>query len=312
MKSEALSQLVELITLESVSKEIKDIKHICKKSVNYDALFIEAVYNKFDTETILTMKYLWNLYDKVFKNSKLNEYSEAQYDVKKADAYFSDAKLSNEVLGYLNVYIRPKKAYFYYKQNDFERAKEYTKSTIENLEVIEGDFPNMHMGKVQQLHNLCRIEFKQGNFINCFKSLGSILEYLLFRISPCPNDASWGDHCLKNCNQDLINLMTRQVFNEAVVFLIRIETIKNDEKEMFKACFLKLKDLPISTASEYSSDYILWIDCMVHFYENDYKKFYKLSRDFLSNINDSFAVLNNFIFIKVSNLISVNVKQEFI
>jgi len=94
----------------------------------------------------------------------------------------------------------------------------------------------MHMGKIQQLHNVVRVLTRQKEYQHAHGIETGILSYLLFKHIP-DIPGNWTDDLVSKCDRELLSLMTLQVFSEKIVNLITIPD--NDQRlavEYFASC----------------------------------------------------------------------------
>ncbi len=194
---------------------------------DFDSLFIEAVYSKFERSVILDMQYAWDLFRKGFEAAKKSNFDIADYYYKKGEDVIKNSGFDDNVLKYLNIYVTPKLSYYHYKKGNYETANELTWKSLFETEEIETEFPNMHMAKIQQLHNIARVAVKQKKYDEAHKYEKAILDYhMLHKIPDLPG--KWSTSLLKNCDEELVSLMTFQVFSEKMVNLMLFPDV--DEK----------------------------------------------------------------------------------
>lgn len=206
------------------------------RKTDFDSLFLEAVYQKFDKNTIMSMQYCLSQFNKGFEEAKKLNFEMADYYFGRGQEAIDKNNFSEDIIKYLTIYITPKLSYYHYKKGNHAEAEQLTWKALFETQKIEQEFPNMHMGKIQQLHNVVRVLTRQKEYQQAHGIETGILSYLLFNHIPdIPGD--WTDELVSKCDRQLLSLMTLQVFSEKIVNLITIPD--NDQRfavEYFASC----------------------------------------------------------------------------
>lgn len=123
----------------------------------------------------------------------------------------------------------PAKAYYYFKLKDYDNALKKTTLSIEIDTLLENDdIDVMQMHKIQQVHNLARIDFKRKNYENWLKKINSILNYLINLQEPNDLLFKWDKFKLEKIDGVLVQRMIMQVLNETLFFILGLsENLKN-------------------------------------------------------------------------------------
>lgn len=282
--------------LQSLSR-ISSAPLTADRKYDFDSLFIEAVYKKFTTGIIMDMQYIWELYRKGFDAAQKSNFDIANYYFKKGEEMMSKSNLNEEVLKYLNIYITPKLSYYYYKKADFKTAEELTWKALYETEYIETEFPNMHMGKIQQLHNIVRVLVKQNRYSEAHQYECDILNYLMFNQVP-QLSGEWNISKIDQCDQDLVSLMIFQVLSEKVVNTIAIPGI--DQKQAL-SYFALLHDFKSRNGSDHH--YNLFTQAIKSYIGFNADAFITYTEEFFVTANIKFNAFKHYlIFLYVSLL----------
>lgn len=116
----------------------------------------------------------------------------------------------------LNAFSLPAKAYLCYKTNQYNEALNYLTQTAQIDDLLEQKgFPQLHFHRLQQLHNITRIYFKQGNFEKGAKLVSELLQQMMFtQSSSIPG--SWAQEHPEQSPKELRSAMFYQAMYEMV------------------------------------------------------------------------------------------------
>jgi tetratricopeptide (TPR) repeat protein len=283
--NEILSKLLALDSAEALDDKFRPI--------DFDELFTQSIHSKFNINTNMGIEYLWSLYSKGFEAVKALNFTLAEYYFNKADKLVEKESLEPDVKKYLNIYTTPKKAYYWYKKKDFAEAFNLTWDALLQVEAIEEEFPNMHMGKIQQLHNIARMLFRQNKFDEALQVTHEILKYLMLGQQPQVEKGRWSKLYKERCDPTLVSLMTMQVFSEDVLNMLLIADI--DKRQAFVTYFEALKDfVPFFTQD---SAYVNWINAISAYYRFNYEEFFQYSALLFKGVKNKFITLKTFILV---------------
>lgn len=268
--------------------------------VDFDTLYFQKVQSKLNINQTMDMNYVLNLYSKALNYSKELNFNLAEYYLIKADNIVKNLENIDNIIKYSQIYITPKKSYYYYKKQNYIQAHQLTWEAISQIEIIEDEFPDMHIGKIQQIQNISRILLREGKYEEAFNITNSILEYLLLNKIPKSLQGNWGIHLLSNCNKDFITMMTVQVFSESILNLLVL--LKKDKKEFFNKYYSCFSD--IKPHNETQIIYLYWIKSIICYYDNDLRGFYTNSKSLFSINANHFNILKCFNLICYLELLS--------
>ncbi len=149
---------------------------------------------------------------------------------------FNELNLSTQEMNVFNLYYLPAKAYYFYKIKDFENAKLYTHKSILSDDLYIAKHPFLYGHKIQQIHNLIRINFRIGLYEEACSLNYELLNHLIEGNQFKYNIGSWIENY--NLTNDIEMLgMIHQIFAETVNTLVEISSSKYDEKYLFEIAF---------------------------------------------------------------------------
>lgn len=298
---------MNIISMQSLLKSILKITAdpgIAERNHDFDSLFIEAVYTKFNTGVIMDMQYAWELFRKGFEAAQKSNFGMATYYFDKGEESLSKSNFDETVLQYLKIYITPKRSYYHYKKQEYTISEELTWKALKETECIETEFPNMHMGKIQQLHNIARVLTKQNKHAEALDYETCILDYLLLHQLP-EVPGVWSLEKLQRCDQELVSLMTFQVFSEKIVNLIAIPGINQQAALAYLGAF---KDLVPQDSR--SDKYRIYIKAINAFNGADVEEFITNMEEFFAVANAKFTAFKHHLILLYLSLIPVNSFDE--
>lgn len=221
MKEQKVAKLKLIKVYESLLNSADIIFNNEPEYVNFDQLFAEFVRQKYSSSEIMDMQMVWRSYTKALSECKKGELVKTAFYHKMGEEMLKSANLFQEQIQYLNVYIYPNLALYEHKKGKFDVANDYLLKAIKNIEIIEKEYPDAHASKIQQLHNVTRIDFRRGNYQQYIEDTKILINYLFFGIVDKENKFNLNPLILKKCSNNIIYIFIIQIFSEFIAkFLI--------------------------------------------------------------------------------------------
>ncbi len=149
---------------------------------------------------------------------------------------FGKLNLTKDEKNVFNLYYLPAKAYYYYKIKDFDSAKTYTHNSILSDDIFIEKHPFLYGHKIQQIHNLIRINFRIGLYEEACKLNNVLLKHLMNGDKFKYEIGMWKENY--NVSQDIEMVgMIHQIFAETINTIVEISSSKYDEKLLFEIAF---------------------------------------------------------------------------
>jgi hypothetical protein len=112
-------------------------------------------------------------------------------------------------------------AYLDFRQGDAATARERLDRAMDSdLELERAGLPVMVMHRVQQGHNLARMEVRLGRREASLRLAGALLAYMERRVVTLPYHREWGRRSLQAVPRSLIRAMIHQVIAETAAFIV--------------------------------------------------------------------------------------------
>jgi hypothetical protein len=123
-----------------------------------------------------------------------------------------------------NIYL-PKKAYYLYKTNDQIAAEEMLYEVMGNMQKMEEQgFEDLIFGRVQQYHNLARMDFTYGRTEEAIRIVSQVLVFLLSGHSTVFTDLTISSSQYQDKFDLLTFLFIIQLFFETMVVIAKFST----------------------------------------------------------------------------------------
>lgn len=169
-----------------------------------------------------TVRYLWDTYERGLKYARQGKLSSAEQvftEAHTARMPFVD----NQVLDHLiDVAALPAVAYLYYKQQCYAEAESLLIDSLNSdAELLTEGIYILEYHRVQQLHNLARLYFRQGRLDEGARLIAMALKYLVYRQVPAVgNGRGWSDERIQPIPNELRSDMLWQLTSETVGVLL--------------------------------------------------------------------------------------------
>ncbi|QOG02306.1 hypothetical protein [Flavobacterium sp. MDT1-60] len=227
-------------------------------SINFDDLFTSFVFDQFELTERMDIQLIWSYYAKALNECKQNRLSKADFYYKKGLDTLNYSDLSERAKLYLNVYIYPNLAFRIYKDNDNKKALDFLLLAIENIEIIEKEYPDIYAAKIQQIHNIIRI-FQKSNQTEQYNNLNvDIITHILLKTEPVKKSYNLRKVILDQTKIEYKEEMLVQIFSE---FLLN-QIITNSELFDFNAFCNSLNQVDANSEHKYIKDWLALVCLM--------------------------------------------------
>jgi len=193
------------------------------QSISFDDLFTSFVFDQFELADRMDIQLIWSYYAKALNECKQNRLTKADYYYKKGHDSLNNSNLNQRAKLYLNVYIYPNLAFRIYKDNDNEKALKFLLLAIENIEIIEEEYPDIYAAKIQQVHNLIRILLRENKNKDYIDLNIDIIEHILVGTEPIKNQYNLKKTILNQTKSQYKEEMLMQIFSEFLLNQITTE-----------------------------------------------------------------------------------------
>lgn len=217
------------------------------------------------TDKMSFMFYSTN-YNNALNEARQNKINSAENYAIRAKKHINISQLSDIESDLYRLIKYPIDSYLFYKNGEYEKAIKYADKAILLDHKLEQYNSILFYHKIQQLHNLARINIRTQKYDSACEFFNKIFMCLIAKLPVSYNNI----HIEVN---ELIEhrrikwLMIAQVFNECVYFLDEIEDIEL-KKHYFLNCFNRILD-DETKVTEDNSVFTNWIKCKyLHLYNN--------------------------------------------
>lgn len=225
---------------------------------------------------------------KIILNKAKKNIIEAKIDVIRIEQIIHNYKnLSEDELKYIQLVLKPLKAYISYKEGDYKKSLDLTNETMVISNFFESKHSVMFFKGIQQLHNVFRIKIKNNEIIESSYIINDLFSILILKNNILYNNIVFSFQNLSNNYSELNKLFVRQVFYEWTNIINII-----DEKDRLTFFLISTKSLRenIDQNCEFIDIYY-WIDVMNDLLNNDRtNKTDLLISNFLNHSNDYYSL----------------------
>lgn len=244
-----LVQTVESKYISSVREIFPKMKDIYVEELN------KRILEFFSKEEYIHAQYILGIFQKALNSAKENNLNRAELDIIKGTHLISG--INDESLKKLiETIIYPQLTYYYYKKKEYQSALKMTFDAIQKFEDLELKYPFFHVGKLQQVHNVCRIYLRENNVKEYINWTLQALIYLLYGKAPAIGK-NWGNEFIEKGSQELREAMFAQIFNETIYNYL---LILNDNERILIDNGLSdiLNSFQFSSLASRCMEYHLW------------------------------------------------------
>lgn len=147
-----------------------------------------------------------------------------------------DAPLNENEKRIIDMSGLPLQAYYYYKKDDFEKAFHLTNESIVNDDFFLEKYPFLYGHKIQQIHNIIRIYFKQNKFEKGCQLANHVLNHLILGAKMEYLIGDWYKDYDISKDPEMIT-MAYQIFCETAQIIVNFSPNETREQELFNVAF---------------------------------------------------------------------------
>lgn len=183
----------------------------------FNDIMRESMRTHFDTKTVRAIQCVVSTYSLGFQAAKQGKFNAASSEFTRGDELLAVIQQAHapEVTTFLTCLTLPFRAYYEHGQGHFDAATARTLAAIASIVQLEEQMPILHMARVQQLHNMSRVNFKRGDAPGGAVLVNELLKYLSTGAVPALA-GDWRPSLLRGTPPALQAGMFSQVFVEMV------------------------------------------------------------------------------------------------
>ena len=225
-------------------------------------------------------------YHEALKEARAGNIQKAEMLIVRSKKYIDFDSLQSKEKDLYSLISLPIQAFLSYKRNHYTLAKQQTYETMLFDEKLEQYNPSMFYHKIQQLHNISRVEMKENNTEKTVEVFNLLYRSLLISEEVNYLDITFSYKDSSESLKKLRKLMLAQVTNEYIPFLDRLE----NRSEILYNTFSEV--LNNQSAVEYElMSFLYWVKLKWNSINQEewnkdlIKNFIKSSADFTSAIS---------------------------
>jgi len=273
-------------------KTIKSEEDILTRLAYSDFLYKEEVVSALIEDSFSSFfkteirEHLFNHFENItellsisIQNLRKKEISIYLGNKNKIDTTIKSLNLTQKEERIFNFYRLPVKAYHMYKGENYEEAISYTISAILNDDSFLESYPMIYGHKIQQIHNLIRIFFKQKDYDNGCLYNSKILSHLMLGASLDLEYGKWySNYNIDNDKyKEGIQALIYQIFTETIFTITEIAKDDKHEEKMINEAFNNILINKKYPSSDLFSPLVEFLTIKKSIYHND------LDQEILSN-----------------------------
>lgn len=132
-------------------------------------------------------------------------------------------------------------AYLDFRRGQLDSARENLVCAMEaDVELEDAGLSVMQMHRVQQGHNLARMELRLGTRMAAVKLAGLLLAYMERQVMSLPFHRSWNPKVLREVPLALVRAMIHQVVGETATYIVTGQGSGSEWRELIGAAALRL------------------------------------------------------------------------
>ena len=162
-------------------------------------------------------------YHEALKEARAGNIQKAEMLIVRSKKYIDFDSLQSKEKDLYSLISLPIQAFLSYKRNHYTLAKQQTHETMLFDEKLEQYNPSMFYHKIQQLHNISRVEMKENNTEKAVEVFNLLYRSLLLSEEVNYLDITFSYKDSSESLKKLRKLMLAQVTNEYIPFLDRFE-----------------------------------------------------------------------------------------
>lgn len=261
------TQILQILNYLS-TKKLKESSEIFQQNhfANLLSLQIKEQIGAFKG---LTLRIGFTKFEKALLLARKAQYNQAEQAFSEGDS-FKKMLQSKTDIALLDVFELPAVSYLHYKKQDYAQAEKLLWDAIENDTYLEENgFPILIGHRIQQIHNIARIYFKQGDFDKGCELIKASLNFL-FLGEALDFGGEWSFESLKNyMPQKLKSVMEWQLATETIYLIHQYRP--DDFFYYFQIIFSDLEKAQVMAEEEQWQ--LDWIKLQKNYYQKDYTTF---------------------------------------
>lgn len=179
------------------------------------------------------------IYAKSLKHLRKNEINTYLENKNQIDKTIESLNLNTREKKVASLFALPVIAYYYYKQNDFNKSLDFTNDSILNDDYFLEEHPFLYGHKIQQLHNTIRVNFKADRIEEACKICDDVLCHLIYGREIQYKVGTW--YKKYNLNDDIPMIgMVYQIFSETVKVIADLSNTSTKENLLYSIAFNSL------------------------------------------------------------------------
>ncbi|MEJ5049945.1 hypothetical protein WH221_08895 [Chryseobacterium culicis] len=224
-------------------------------------------------------------YHEALKEGRAGNIQKAEMLIVRAKKYIDFDSLQSKEKDLYGLISLPIHAFLSYKRSNYTLAKQQTHETMLFDEKLEQYNPSMFYHKIQQLHNVSRVEMKENNNENAVGIFNLLYRSLLLSEEVHYLDIKFSYQDSSESLKKLRKLMLAQVTNEYIPFLDRLD----NRAEILYQTFSEVLNNQTAVDDELMS-FVYWVKLKWNSINQEewnkdlIKNFIRSSTDFTSSI----------------------------
>lgn len=224
-------------------------------------------------------------YHEALKEGRAGNIQKAEMLIVRAKKYIDFDSLQSKEKDLYGLISLPIHAFLSYKRSNYTLAKQQTHETMLFDEKLEQYNPSMFYHKIQQLHNISRVEMKENNNENAVGIFNLLYRSLLLSEEVHYLDIKFSYQDSSESLKKLRKLMLAQVTNEYIPFLDRLD----NRAEILYQTFSEVLNNQTAVDDELMS-FVYWVKLKWNSINQEewnkdlIKNFIRSSADFTSSI----------------------------
>lgn len=162
-------------------------------------------------------------YHEALKEGRMGNIQKAEMLIVRAKKFIDFDSLQAKEKDLYGLISLPIQAFLSYKKKNYALAKEQTHETMLFDEKLEQYNPALFYNKIQQLHNISRIEIREGNIENTFVVFNLLYRSLLLSEEVTYRGIQFSYEDSSESLKKLRKLMVIQITNEYILFLDKLD-----------------------------------------------------------------------------------------
>lgn len=197
----------------------------------------QLIFDNVKKQNLELISNINNLYINLIYKLRINqnEYYNVLND--ELDKIIKDVVFDSNEQNVINLLSLPAVAYFYYRNKNYEMAITKTNKSILTDDIFLEKYPFLYAHKIQQLHNLMRINFRRNNVNDALLTCNNVLGHLISGKNIVHEFGFWKENYNLDKNDKGIIGMIYQIFSETVAIINNLSNNLSDEMDYLSLAF---------------------------------------------------------------------------